>query len=61
MKSLSYEWANLVLVWDALETQFLQEADDLEWSSRKPATKTYNAMQLCFSSAKSDDGKRGIA
>jgi hypothetical protein len=57
MKSLSYEWANLVLVWEALEVQFLSEADDLEWSSRKPATKTYDAMQLCFARAKT--GKQG--
>jgi hypothetical protein len=52
MKALSYEWANLVLVWDALEASFLEEAGDIDWSSRKPATKTYDAMKLCFARAK---------
>lgn len=52
MQTLSPEWAALVRLWDALETLFISEAGDIEWSSRKPAFKTYAAMKACFQSAK---------
>lgn len=52
MRSLSPEWNALVTDWAALETLFLEEAHDIEWSSRKPATKTYAAMKRCIDGAR---------
>lgn len=48
MRGVSFEWRNLVDNWGTLEKMFLEEAGDIDWSSRKPASKTYRAMQACF-------------
>lgn len=48
MRLASKEWKALVARWDELEALFLEEAGDLDWSTREPATKTYYAMQECL-------------
>lgn len=48
MRTVSPEWSALVTNWGVLETLFLEEAHDIEWSSRKPAKKTYAAMKRCI-------------
>lgn len=48
MASASPEWKALVTRWGELERLFLEEAGDLDWSSRRDAKRTYRAMQECF-------------
>lgn len=50
MQTCSPQWRALLKRWDELERMFLEEAGDIEWSNRLPATRTYFAMHECFDS-----------
>ena len=51
MQTCSSEWNALLKRWDELERLFLEEAGDLEWCNRLPATQTYFAIKECIDSA----------